>query len=159
MPKGENENKNSTYLENQEPLRTGTFKERMDTLKTHLTPAPQAAVLPAAGPVAAVAAGAPNFIGPASGSNMVQVNQATGTNLHLGLTPMTPTTPTAPSTPITSSHPLQQPSFTGSSVMTVATAPAAKSLTARQIAMEQAKAAKLYLEQQKATGKMKKAPI
>ena len=45
----------------------------MDKLKTHLTPGPQAAVLPAAAPggVAAVGSGAPNYIGPGSGSNMV----------------------------------------------------------------------------------------
>ena len=59
----------------------------MDQLKTHLTPGPQAAVLPAAAPgaVAAVASGAPNYIGPGSGSNMVQVNQAAGTNLAMAM--------------------------------------------------------------------------
>ena len=55
--------------------------------------------------------------------------------------------------------------------MTVPTTPVGEPLTARQIAVEQAEAAKLYLEQQrqdrirleteakKAAGKKKKAPI
>ena len=47
----------------------------MDQLKTHLTPGPQAAV----------GSGAPNYIGPGSGSNMVQVNQAAGTNLAMAM--------------------------------------------------------------------------
>ena len=111
-------------------------------------------MLPAAGPVAAVAAGAPNFIGPASGSNMVQVNQATGTNLHLGLMPMTPATPRKPATPITTSNPLQQPSFTGSSVMTSVKAPAGKSLSLDQIIAET-----LAIEQGIAARTKKKAPI
>ena len=141
----------------------------MDELKTHLTPAPHAAVLPAAGPVAAVAAGAPNFLGSASGNNMVQVNQVMGTNLFPSLSPMTPGTPST----ITSSHPLQQASqgqSPGSSVMTVPTTPVGKSLTTRQIAMQKATAAAQYLEQKrqerlkleadkKAAGKKKKAPI
>ena len=59
----------------------------MDKLKTHLTPGPQAAILPAAAPgaVAAVASGAPNYIGPGTGTNMVQVNQASGTNLAMAM--------------------------------------------------------------------------
>ena len=142
----------------------------MDKLKTHLTPGPQAAVLPAAAPgaVAAVASGAPNFIGPGSGSNMVQVNQVTGTNLF-GAPPMTPITPGSPSfaamsplTPTsmqsppsyTSSHPLQQASLPGSPVQslisnaTLPTTPAGMStqLTARQRAMQLAEQARQYSE-------------
>jgi hypothetical protein len=173
LPKGDNEKSITTYFDNQEPLRTGIFKERMDQLKTHLTPGPQAAVLPAAAPgaVAAVASGAPNFIGPGSGSNMVQVNQATGTNLF-GAPPMTPITPGSPSfaamSPLTaasmqlpplytSSHPLQQASLPGSpaqsliSNATLPTTPAGKStnLTDRQKAMLAANAAAAYQEQQR----------
>ena len=169
LPKGDNEKSITTYFDNQEPLRTGIFKERMDQLKTHLTPGPQAAVLPAAAPgaVAAVASGAPNYIGPGSGSNMVQVNQATGTNLF-GAPPITPITPgsrssaaMSPLTPAsmqlppsyTSSHPLQQASLPGSpaqsliSNATLPTTPAGKPLTARQQQMQANEAVKLRMEQ------------
>ena len=156
LPKGDNEKSITTYFDNQEPLRTGIFKERMDQLKTHLTPGPQAAVLPAAAPgaVAAVASGAPNFIGHGSGSNMVQVNQATGTNLF-GAPPMSPLTPgsvlgSPPS--YTSSNPLQQASLPGSpaqsllSTATLPTTPAGKPLTARQQQMQANEAVRLRME-------------
>ena len=106
LPKGDNEKSIETYFNNQEPLRTGIFKERMDQLKTHLTPGPQAAVLPAAAPgaVAAVASGAPNYIGPGSGTNMVQVNHAAGTNLAMAMN-------VASSAAATTSNPLGQASM------------------------------------------------
>jgi hypothetical protein len=98
LPKGENENKISTYFNNQEPLRSGTFKENLQQFKTHLTPAIQASVLAAAG-AGGVAASAPNMIGAASGTNLVQVLQGAGE------------TPTSPywGTPVSSSNPPSTP--------------------------------------------------
>ena len=49
LPKGENEDSISTYFKNQEPLRTGTFKENIKQIKSTLTPAAQALVLASAG--------------------------------------------------------------------------------------------------------------
>jgi hypothetical protein len=60
--------------------------------------------LPAAGAVNAVAAGAPNFLRPPFGINMVQVNQATGTNLAMAMN-------VASATAGTTSNPLQQASL------------------------------------------------
>ena len=75
LPKGENENSISTYFNNQEPLRAGTFKENIKKINTHVTPGPQAAVVPAAGQANPVAAGAVNLIGQAAGQNLPQVLQ------------------------------------------------------------------------------------
>ena len=75
LPKGENENSISTYFNNQEPLRAGTFKENIKKINTHVTPGPQAAVVAAAGQANPVAAGAVNLIGQAAGQNLPQVLQ------------------------------------------------------------------------------------
>jgi len=81
LPKGENETSIQAYFDNQEPLRTGTFKDNIQQIKTHFTPATQALVLLAAG-AGGIAAGAPNLIGLAAGNNLAQVNQAaSGLNL------------------------------------------------------------------------------
>jgi hypothetical protein len=75
LPKGENENSISTYFNNQEPLRAGTFKENIKKINTHVTPGPQAAVVPAAGQANPVAGGALNLIGQGVGQNLPQVLQ------------------------------------------------------------------------------------
>jgi hypothetical protein len=67
----------------------------MNKLKTHQSPAPQAAVLPGPGTVAPASGGAPIFIEntaaePGSGTNMVQVNQTTGTNLAMAMNVASP---------------------------------------------------------------------
>ena len=64
MPKGEYEKSIANYFKSQEPLNSGTFVENIKAIKTHVTPGPQAAVVPAAGPTSAVAAGAVNFLHP-----------------------------------------------------------------------------------------------
>ena len=68
LPKGEYEKSIANYFKSQEPLNSGTFVENIKAIKTHVTPGPQAAVVPAAGPTSAVAAGAVNFLQPPSGS-------------------------------------------------------------------------------------------
>ena len=103
LPKGENEKSIEIYFNNQQPLRTGLFKERMDKLKNRFTPGAQANVLAAAGVPGP--GGGVNLIGPALGQNLAQVIQAVGANVFVP-----PPAPAAPGLGTTSA-PLGQGSL------------------------------------------------
>ena len=117
LPKGENEKSIEIYFNNQEPLRTGLFKEKMNKLNDHFTPAPQANILNAAG-ASGVPAGAVNLIGSPSGQNLPQVSQAAGgINLFAAPPSPGPGTTSAPLgqgsiTPGPTAQPPQQPNLT-----------------------------------------------
>ena len=118
LPKGENEKSIEIYFNNQEPLRTGLFKEKMNKLNAHFTPAPQANILNAAG-ASGVPGGAVNLIGSPSGQNLPQVRQIAG-GLNLFGAPPSPG-------PTTTSAPLGQ-----GSAATVTPGPTTTTLTAGQ---------------------------